>query len=64
MITPLLINVDLSKPFILEMDVFNYAIGFVLSQLGEFIFLIIMLASVLISFFLLRLITRFMIKNL
>jgi len=33
--TPLLIHVDLSKPFVLEMDISNFIIGVVFSQLGE-----------------------------
>ncbi len=35
MIAPLLIHVNPSKPFVLEMDAFNLAIGAMLSQLGE-----------------------------
>jgi hypothetical protein len=34
-IVPLLIDVNLSKPFILEMNTFNFAIGAILSQLGK-----------------------------
>jgi hypothetical protein len=34
-IAPLLIHVDPSKPFVLEMDTSNFTIGVVLSQLGE-----------------------------
>jgi len=34
-IVPLLIHVDPSKPFILEMNTFNFAIGAILSQLGK-----------------------------
>jgi len=35
MIAPLLIHVDFSKPFILEMDVSNFVINTILSQLGK-----------------------------
>jgi hypothetical protein len=34
-IAPLLIHVDRSKPFVLEMDAFDFVISVVLSQLGE-----------------------------
>ncbi len=34
--TPLFIHVNPSKPFVLEMNVFDFAIGIVLSQLGEY----------------------------
>jgi hypothetical protein len=34
-IVPLLIHVDPSKPFILEINTFNFAIGAILSQLGK-----------------------------
>jgi hypothetical protein len=30
-----LIHVDLAKPFVLEIDTFDFALGVVLSQLGE-----------------------------
>jgi hypothetical protein len=33
---PLLIHVNTSKPFVLETNVFNFAIGVVLSQLGKY----------------------------
>jgi hypothetical protein len=32
---PLLIHADPSKPFVLEIDASNFAIGTILSQLGE-----------------------------
>jgi len=35
MIVPPLIDVCLSKPFVLEMDTSNFALGVVFSQLGE-----------------------------
>jgi hypothetical protein len=35
MTPPFLIHVDLSKPFVLETNVFDFVIGTVLSQLGE-----------------------------
>ncbi len=35
MTTPLLIRVNLSKPFVLEIGTFNFAINVELSQLGE-----------------------------
>jgi hypothetical protein len=34
MIAPLLIHANLSKPFVLEMDAFDFALGVVLSRLG------------------------------
>jgi len=34
-IPPLLIHVNLSKPFVLEMDAFDFALGTILSQPGE-----------------------------
>jgi hypothetical protein len=34
-ITPFFIHVDPSKPFVLEMNAFDFALGIVLSQLGE-----------------------------
>ncbi len=34
-IAPLLIHADLSKPFVLEIDTFDFALGVILSQLGE-----------------------------
>jgi len=60
MTTPLLIHVNLFKPFILVTDVSNFAIGS--HNLEKTIFLILS-TFVLISFLLQRLITRFMIKN-
>ncbi len=38
MTTPLLIRVDTSEPFVLEIDTSNFALGVILSQLGIFIF--------------------------
>jgi hypothetical protein len=38
MTTPLLIHEDPSKPFVLEMDTFNFVIDVMLSQLGEYNF--------------------------
>jgi hypothetical protein len=35
MTTPLLIHAYISKPFVLEMDVFDFTIGNVFSQLGK-----------------------------
>jgi hypothetical protein len=35
MTTPFLIHTNLSKPFVLEMDASNFALGAILSQLGE-----------------------------
>jgi hypothetical protein len=32
---PLLIHVDLSKPFVLEMDAFDFIVGTIFSQFGE-----------------------------
>jgi hypothetical protein len=34
-IAPLLIHLDLFKPFVLEMDVSNFAASVILSQLGK-----------------------------
>ncbi len=34
-IAPLLIHVDLSKPFVLEMDAFDLIVGAICSQFGE-----------------------------
>jgi len=35
MTTPLWIHANLSKPFVLEMDVFDFALSVILSQLKE-----------------------------
>jgi hypothetical protein len=34
--TPLLIHENPSKPFVLEMDIYDFVIGVVLSQLGKY----------------------------
>ncbi len=62
MTTPLLINVDPSKPFVLEMDTYDFAVNIMLSQL-EKDNLFIFSAYVFIIFFLQRWIMRSMIKN-
>jgi hypothetical protein len=51
MFIPILIHVNPSKPFVLEMEAFDFVAGTVFSELGEKIFFI-MLASILISFLL------------
>jgi hypothetical protein len=38
MTPPLLIHLDLSKPFVLEIDVSNFEISAILSQLGKYNF--------------------------
>jgi hypothetical protein len=53
MTTPLLINVDPSKPFVLEMDTYDFAVNIMLSQL-EKDNLFIFSAYVFIIFFLQR----------
>jgi hypothetical protein len=59
---PLLIHVDLSKPFVLEMDTFDFALGVVLSQLEEDN-LLHPIGFHFVSFLLPRLTMRFMTKN-
>jgi hypothetical protein len=61
-ILPLLIHVEPSKPFVLEMDTFDFALGATFSQLEEDIFFI-QLVSILVSFLLPRLTTRFKDKE-
>jgi hypothetical protein len=53
-IAPFLIHVDLSKPFILEMDVFNFALGTILSQFGKSNLLHGLLVCVFVNVFLLK----------
>jgi hypothetical protein len=62
MIASLLIHVNLSKPFVLEMDTFDFALGIVFSQLGKDKFFI-QLVFIFLSFLLSRLVTKFMTKN-
>jgi len=61
-LSQLLIHADLYKPFVLEMNTFDFVIAIMFSQLGKTIFFIF-LVFILVSFFLQRLIMRFMIKN-
>jgi hypothetical protein len=60
--TPLLIHADLSKPFVLKINIFDFTMGAMLLQLRENN----LLHHVIFhfhEFFLHRLITRFMIKK-
>jgi hypothetical protein len=60
--TPLLIHEDPSKPFVLEMDTYDFVVGVVLSQVGKYN-LFHLVNFHYHKFFLQRLITIFMIKN-
>jgi hypothetical protein len=62
MTTPFFIHADLSKPFVLEMDISNFTLGVVFSQPRDFFFFH-PVGFYFVSFLLPRLIMKFMTKN-